>query len=280
MLLIAFTTPAPIQAQDGRVFRVSGDWRLASQRSRLVESGQPLTMADTLIAPVSPRPGERIAMWFERGRVACTVERGARIVCVGARDSACADTTATGGIAQLAIASCLTGEDRSEASAFLTSVLRIFGEDPKRYVPLLSRSGGIIIEEAVLLAGPRALALHDMIPEFPAGQYRMCLSLISAATGTPDETCDDVYWNGEEGRFSPVDTDGRPHRFVPGLYELNVIGATTAASAWLLLAEAGEYEEARAAFAGAKRNAESWRGADRLEVRTALRAWLMQRTAR
>ncbi len=275
MLLAGLVGSTPVEAQGGRVFSVTGDWRFASQTGQVVIQGQPVSPSDTLIPPFDPRRSERIAMWFEEGRVACTAERSGNLECFGIQNTACAKVQNTGmAPVRVGIGDCLTDSDPRGPFSFLRSILHVFGDDPKRYIPLLSRSLGPAVEEAVLVAAQDPLPLSELIPGFPGGQYRICLARLQEVSDQPNELCDDVVWNGSEGSWPASTRSGNPWRFIPGLYELTVVGASGGSSAWVLLAHPDRFREVKEAFAETKESVGSWPGADRIEIRAALRAWL------
>lgn len=252
------TLPLPGLAQGGRVLRTTGDWRLAQDIENAVRQGQLVNESDTLLAPVSRRHGDRIVMWFQSARVMCSADPGEGLICYGGRDL-CVLPEENARTAPLE--RCLDGPEGKPAS-FLANVLRFFGEEPRRYLPLLSREPGPSLREAVLLAGQDALALREVLQEFQAGDYEVCLRGLDSGA----ETCAVASWNGSEGSWEG--------HLKPGLYELIVRDNGRYSTAWVLLARAGEYEELKADFQRAERLTEQWIDADPIEVRAALRAWL------
>jgi hypothetical protein len=261
-LTLACAGLSPISAQEGYVFSVTGEWRVSSQPELPVLNGGAVSSTDSLLAPSGPVGGERIVLWFEQGRLSCRTRAEGSVECLERERKVC---TAGEGLV-VPLKPCL-GDNPPRVVRLMSALMRAFGEDPSRYWPLLSRSPGDGIREAVLLSDDGMIRLDALLASVPHGRYQICVQALDPQEGRPGRSeCDYFAWTGMPVRMrTTLDT---------GLVELKVESMWTQLSAWVLLVPPDEFPAIDAEFREAARLVNGWADLGERESRGALRAVL------
>ena len=159
-------------------------------------------------------------------------------------------------------------------SRIVKAVVSLFEKKKPDMVSTVSR-GGPTIPEAVVPREGDLLNLEPLLRGHSPGRYRLTIHPLEERDGT----------DGSRGLSAVLEWDPEQQTHIPapgvepGLYRIEVSEATglfgPKAMAWMLVAEAGEYEELRDKFAQAVEIAGGWRGdTPESEVRTFLRTYL------
>lgn len=260
VVLAAFLTPLPVVAQDGYVFSVRGDWRVSSRPAEPVANGMAISSQDTIRAGEVSAGGSGVVFWFEQGRVRCRARVDGTTECSDGDEAPCASSSD----AVLVLLPCLDGNP-TRVVRLMSAMMRAFGEDPSRYWPLLTRSDGDELPDAILPLNRGTLRLDGSLVSLPAGTYRYCLTPIGPGNPVSRE-CGDFGWDGEELGLATSQE--------PGLVELEITSMWTRTSAWVLLTRVEHFHETLTRFAEAERLIATWSESDHDEIRAARRAML------
>jgi len=270
VVLVGVVATTPLEAQSGRVFSAIGDWTISGETDRAARPNARLDAEEAVVPPSDALAGDRLVVWFEAGRIACSSLADGRTDCFDRSGVVCLSDPPGRGASRLSLSSCLHEPGRGRAGRFLASMFRMVGDDLTRYMPLLSRRVGAGAAEAVLPWTAGSVNVATLMERLPEGRYRICLNEVGESPAGGAE-CSGRWsrvftWEGAHARI--------PYSVDPGLYELTVDGPFGSSSSWILLVDRPDFVEVSEAFEAAQAETRTWVDADPVEIRTRLRAWL------
>ena len=246
-------------AQIGVLTAVNGNWIRGSSPGAL-GSGTRVFRSDTFRVRSAYTPYKYVTILYTDGR-------RVRFSCP--RQGTCPPVVPSDSLSNsslLARAGRLTERVRS-------GVVELFARDARRYSQGITRSGGVVVREAVLALEADGIDLTFAISFLPPGRYAATLRRIPDAFGTVDTAAVTVLeWQAQEaGAAVPAPA------LAEGLYVLQIrsVESVEAASGWVLVLRKGDaFDHASEEFAAALDLSRTWTAAGEDETRAFLRAVL------
>jgi hypothetical protein len=238
----------------GYVFEVRGEWTLNGDSRELLRTGQELP-AGGVIRNRSGDASDRIAV---AGRAGLIIDNRS---CGGGH---------CGSPIRLPRAS---RHEPTLMSVLMDTAMKLLRSDPERYRVYIIR--GVTLQEAVARLADDRLDLSAVFAKAGAGTYHLRLTPLSEKVEAGREPLPQVVFAWDPARPSPLPARG----LHPGLYELTLLKddglGPTPVTAWFFALGAGDFKDAAASFAEARRlTLRMGRGVSRQAARSFERAWL------